>query len=131
MGSNFVTVPKRYADSGVHPNCIITIDLDGHSKDNVFVLVPWKKVRTMAEDIIDKCIEGVGWGGFQTWGLQRTFDSVLNSTLDDREVVKDPVPAVVELPDGTLDTSVVAIPPELPNSVHGKHPNRRGRPRFI
>ena len=116
-GSNFVTVPKRYVDAEVLPRCAITIDLDGHSRNDVFVLIPWKKIRSIVEDILDDCVDGYAWGGFETWGLKRPFDAVINPTLYNPN---NPVPAQVEQPDGTLDTSVVAIPPgDISSSGYG------------
>jgi hypothetical protein len=118
--NNFVTVPKRYVDSETHPSCAITIDLDGHSKDNVFVLVPWKKIRTIVQDIIDGCVDRSHWGGFETFGLQRTFDAVIDPTLFEPNEANNAVPAQVEQPDGTLDTTVVATPPDTSSSGYGK-----------
>jgi len=110
-GNNFVTVPKRYVDSETHPSCAITIDLDGHSKDNVFVLVPWKKIRIIVQDIIDGCVDRSHWGG---------FDAVIDPTLFEPNEANNAVPAQVEQPDGTLDTTVVAIPPDTSSSGYGK-----------
>lgn len=119
-GNNFVTVPKRYVDSEIRPSCAITIDLDGHSKDNVFVLVPWKKIRTIVQDIIDGCVDRSGWGGFETFGLQRTFDAVIHPALSQPNDAHNAVPAQVEQPDGTLDTTVVAIPSDTSSSGYGE-----------
>ena len=121
MGGNFVTVPKRYADSEVHPSCIVTVDLDGNSKKNVYVLVPWKKIRRIVEDILDDCVDGLGAGGFETWGLKSTFDALANTTSDEADDVNNPVPAYVEQPDGSVDS--VAIPPDNPDDVPGKTSN--------
>jgi len=118
--NNFVTLPKRYVDSEIHPSCAITIDLDGHSKDNVFVLVPWKKIRSIVQDIIDSCVDRSHWGGFETFGLQRTFDAMIDPRLIEPNEANNAVPAQVVQPDGTIDTSVVAIPPDTSSSGYGK-----------
>lgn len=119
-GNNFVTVPKRYVDSETGPSCAITIDLDGHSKDNVFVLVPWKKIRTIVQDIIDSCVDRSHWGGFETFGLKRTFDAVISPAFSEPNDAHNAVPAQVEQPDGTLDTTVVAIPSDTSSSGYGE-----------
>lgn len=115
-GGNFVTLPKRYVDSD-RPSCAITIDLDGHSQKDIFVLVPWNAIRRIVENILDDCVDRNFWGGFQTFGLQRSFDAFVESASR----VKDSPPyAQVEQPDGAVDTSVVAMPQKTPPKSLGE-----------
>ena len=117
-GSNFVTVPKRFVDSEERPNCVITVDLDGHSQHNVFVLLPWTEIRAMAEELLDACVVGLGWGGFETYGLKKTYDALINPTLYDPDEANNPVPAAVEQPDGDVDS--VAIPSDTTTQGYGE-----------
>ncbi|KAL8818190.1 MAG: hypothetical protein Q9191_007995 [Dirinaria sp. TL-2023a] len=107
---NAFTLPRFYVDSAERPRCVITIELDGHSNRNVFVLIPWDKIRDMAEIIMDTCIPlgGYGWGGTATFGLQRTFDALVNLAPYDREEGQLAEPAEVTQPDGS--GGFVAIP---------------------
>ena len=107
---NMFTLPRFEVDSAERPRCVITIDLDGHSDRNVFVLVPWNKIREMAESILDLCISsaGFGWGGTVTFGLQRTFDALVNPAPYGPDGGQVAEPAEVIQPDGSR--GIVAIP---------------------
>ena len=117
---NLFTLPRVYVDSAERPRCVITIELDGNSNRNVYVLIPWDKVKEMAEIIMDSCIhiDGFGWGGTATYGLQRTFDALVFPTLYDREEGQIAEPAEVIQPDGSR--GVVAMPADDANQGYGK-----------
>lgn len=102
--NNFHQVPKRYFDSGVNPQCSIDVALDGHSQRDVYVLVPWDKIRSMAIDLISLCVDGLSWGGWETFGLNASFEALISPSRYNGE------PAVVHNPDGSEDDSRIAIP---------------------
>ena len=108
-GSCSSAVPKRYVDSTVSPACAITVDLDGHSLNDVFVLIPWDHVRLLAHIAINACVRDHAEGGISLFGLNRTFESIIyrvpydtriNSALHDTVDVMNP--------DGSTDS--VAVP---------------------
>lgn len=104
---NYVQVPQIFHDNDENAECTITVDLDGHSLSDIFVLVPWNKVRQLAAVIIEDCVAPYMKGGFNTFGLNRTFEALIPMTPYDTRV--NPVrgrPAEVENPDGTTDDSV-------------------------
>ena len=55
--NNYIEVPVRYVDSESRPDCIITIDLDGHSERDQFMFVPWNEIREMAQVVVDNCVD--------------------------------------------------------------------------
>lgn len=115
-GTNFVSLPKRYADSEAHPSCVITIDFDGRSENNAFVSIPWDKVREKAQIVLDDCVgAAAGWGGYATYGLKKTFQALLDNTP--ASGLDRPQPAQVIEPDGSF--SDVAIPTDVQTPAKG------------
>ena len=106
--NNYVQVPDAYSNSESNPQCTITIDLDGHSKDSVSVTVPWDVVREMTQDLILRCVTGQT-GGMMTYGIAGTIERLLEPTSYDGIAIPVPMPAAVEQPDGSIDS--VAFPP--------------------
>ena len=82
---------------------MITIELDGHSKQDVFVSAPWNALRNITNGIIERCVDGPGMGGWETYGIQDAFDAVINPA----EITSTPgsAPVGVVNPDGFV-TSV-------------------------
>ena len=105
--NNYIQVPVRYGGARPMPSCIITIDLDGHSLTDQFVSVPWDEIRKMAQVVVEHCVDIFNVGGFITYGVGRTFESLVFPTAygPDSDI---PTPAVVRQPDGA--SSYVAIP---------------------
>lgn len=105
--SNYVQVPQIFHDNNENAECTITVDLDGHSLSDIFVLVPWNEVRRIAAVIIEDCVAQRMKGGFYTFGLNRTFEALVPMTPYNTRVnsVRGR-PAEVENPDGTADDSV-------------------------
>ena len=104
---NYVQVPQIFRDNDEHAECTITVDLDGHSQSDIFVLRPWNEVRRYTAMIIDDCVAQYTKGGIDTFGLNRTFEALVPMTPYDTRV--NPVrgaPAEVENPDGTVGDSV-------------------------
>ena len=104
--NNYIQVPINYADDELSPSCQVTIDLDGHSLNDQFVFVPWDEIREMAQVIVDLCVDLTNRGGFITYGVGRTFESLIHPTNYDNTEI--PTPAWVRQPDGTAE--FVAIP---------------------
>lgn len=90
--NNYIQVPIDYADAESNPSCRVTITLDGHSQNDQFVFVPWNEIRKMAQVIVDRCVDLFNRGGFITYGVGRTFESLINPTSYDN--VEIPTPAV-------------------------------------
>ncbi len=105
--NNYIQVPVQYTDAEPEPSCIVTIDLEGHSQNDQFVFVPWNEIRDMAQIIIGTCVDLMSRGGFITYGVGRTFESLIHPTAygNNDEI---PAPAWVWQPDGTVE--FVAIP---------------------
>lgn len=116
--NNYIQVPVQYTDAEPNPGCMVTIDLDGHSENDQFVLVPWDEIREMAQVIVDTCVDLLARGGFITYGVGRTFESLVNPTTDEGNNVDIPTPASVLQPDGAVE--FVAIPPSLPTNEYSK-----------
>ena len=90
--NNYIQVPIHYVDTESNPSCLVTINLDGHSQNDQFVFVPWNEIREMAQVIINECVDLLNRGGYITYGLGRTFESLIHPTsYDDAEI---PTPAV-------------------------------------
>lgn len=115
--NNYVQVPARYGDIELGYSCTITIDLDGHSRTDQYVLVPWDEVRKMAQAVVDGCVDGLHRGGYITYGIGRVFESLLDPTAYEGGHTEIP-PAWVQQPDGTVDT--VAIPPTRAENEYSK-----------
>jgi len=103
--NNYEQVPRRFVDAANHPACAITVDLEGHSQNDVFVLIPWIEVRAIARHIIDYCVGRSTRGGMSTFGLHHVFEAIISPTPYN----PGPEPAVIVNPDGSIDS--VAIPP--------------------
>lgn len=106
--NNYIHVPVLYTDAEPHPTCMVTIDLDGHSRSDQFVFVPWDEVREMAQVIVDTCVSSINRGGFITYGVGRTLESLIHPTTYGGNNADIPTPAWVRQPDGTIE--YVAIP---------------------
>lgn len=107
--NNWVQVPGRYTSGGAQPRCVITIDFDGHSQDDVFVVVPYDEIRKMAQKIVNSCVGYMqGKGGFITYGVGKSMDALIDPIAFGGNPV--PSPARVQQPDGTVDDDHVAIP---------------------
>ena len=106
--NNFIQVPVHYVDAESRPSCTIAIDMDGHSLDDQFVFVPWDEIRKMAQLVVDLCVGFTERGGFITYGVGRTLESLVHPTSYWGNHADEPRPASVWQPDGTVDS--VAIP---------------------
>lgn len=130
--NNYVQVPVISFGIEDVPNCMVTISLDGHSRTDQFVSVPWDQVREMAQAIVNTCVSHFHSGGFITYGVGGTFESLINPTAyeptaDDGDNAEIPTPAYVQQPDGTIE--FVAIPPasaaENYSKFRGATPNAK------
>ena len=110
--NNYIQVPVRHVNAQPNPSCMITIDLDGHSQSDQFVSVPWDEIRQMAQVIVTRCVDRMHLGGFITFGLGRTFESLVFPTTYGTGNVPIPIPAWVWQPDDTVE--FVAIPSTPP-----------------
>ena len=106
--NNYIQVPVRYSDNDLRPSCMVTIDLDGHSRTDQFVFVPWHEIRDMAQRVVDTCVDLLTCGGFITYGVGRTFESLIYPTPYAENSAENPTPAWVWQPDETV--GFVAIP---------------------
>ena len=107
--NNWIQVPKQYNDGDrADHGCTITVNLDGNSNRDVFVLVPWDAVREMAQIVIEACTNWLGTGGFITYGVGRTLDALSGPVLYDVDGERIPTPGWVVQPDGSLNA--VAVP---------------------
>lgn len=102
--NNYEQVPQRFVDAADNPACAITIDLDGRSMNDVFVLVPWIEIRTIARHVIEHCVARSIKGGISTFGLHQVFEAIISPTPYNPSVE----PATVVNPDGSIDS--VAMP---------------------
>lgn len=106
---NYLQVPRRYYDSIQGPACVITVDLEGHSREDVYVLVPWNEIRLIAAKIIQECVVDSGTGGFSTFGVNQSYEAIVASVPYDTSI--NPVrvrPQEVVNPDGSIET--IAVP---------------------
>ena len=106
--NNYVEVPVRYNDNDLSPSCSVTIDLEGHSLSDQFVFVPWNEIREMAQAVVDTCVDILNRGGFITYGIGRTLESLIHPMAYGGDDAKVPTPAWVRQPDGSI--TYVAIP---------------------
>lgn len=106
--NNYIQVPVRYPGIDSTPSCVVTVDLDGHSLRDQFVFVPWDEIREMAQRVVNLCVDSTHRGGFITYGIPRTLESLIRPTAYGGDNTEIPAPAWVRQPDGTVD--VVAIP---------------------
>jgi len=107
--NNYIEVPLPYFDDDHNPSCKITINLEGRSENDVFVLVPFDAVRQMAKFVIDTCVTPRQVGGRITFGLVDTLRGLIFPRAYDGSPVRIPVPAQVLQPNGAVD-GIVAIP---------------------
>ena len=116
--SNDIQVPVVYTDNEANPQCMITIDLDGHSKDNVSIEISWNDIKQMAWSLMAECIPQQ-LGGVRTYGMADTLQALLKPTAysDGSPINLGGVHAAVEQPDGTINS--VAIPESLSVSANG------------
>ena len=106
--NNYIQVPVRYNDTELTPSCVVTIDLDGHSLTDQFVAIPWDEIRKMAQLVVDICVSLLDRGGFVTYGVGRTLESLIYPTAYGENNAEIPTPAWVQQPDETI--GFVAIP---------------------
>ena len=116
--NNYIEVPVYHVNSQFNPSCMITIDLDGHSRTDQFVSVPWDEIRQMAQAIVYRCVDRFQLGGFITFGVGRTFESLIFPTTYGTDHVPIPNPASVLQPDETV--SFVAIPYTPPTTDYSE-----------
>ena len=90
--NNYIQVPIHYTDAESYPSCRVSINLDGHSQNDQFVFVPWNEVREMAQVVVDGCVDTLNRGGFITYGVGRTLESLIHPTNYDNAEI--PTPAV-------------------------------------
>lgn len=106
--NNYIQVPVLYTNAGPDPACMVTIDLDGHSLTDQFIFVPWDEVRKMAQSIVDSCVSPMNRGGYITYGIGRTLQSLVHPTTYEGNNADIPTPIWVRQPDETIN--YVAIP---------------------
>ena len=106
--NNYIQVPIRYGNTESNPSCMVTVDLDGHSRTDQFVFVPWDEIRKLAQLLVDSCVSLLHRGGFITYGVARTFESLLDPTSYWGGNAEIPTPAWVWQPDGTIES--IAVP---------------------
>ena len=106
--NNYIEVPVRYSDDDLRPSCSVTIDLEGHSLTDQFVLVPWDEIRKMAQAVVDTCVDILNQGGFITYGIGRTLESLIHPMAYGGDDANIPTPAWVRQPDGSI--AYVAVP---------------------
>lgn len=102
---DWIGLPQRFADSHGRPECVIAVELEGHSQTDISLVASWDTIRTIAFNVITNCVDRQGWGGWETFGLDRTFRALIPP--QPYEVPTQP--AVVVNPDGPSDT-IVAMP---------------------
>ena len=106
--NNYIQVPVRYNNDEIRPSCSVTIDLEGHSLTDQFVFVPWDEIREMAQALVDSCVDMLKCGGFITYGISRTLESLIQPMAYGRGNANIPTPAWVRQPDESI--AYVAIP---------------------
>lgn len=122
--NNYIQVPVRSHDTEpTSSSCVVTIDLDGHSLTDQFVSVPWDEIRKMAQVVVDICVSLLDRGGFITYGVGRTLESLIHPTMYGENNAEIPTPAWVQQPDGTVE--FVAIPPVSATTEYSKFDNSR------
>ena len=103
--NNYIQVPVRNAGVEPRPDCVVTIDLDGDSVNDQFIVVPWDEIRKMTQRIVDTCVKLLGGGGFITYGVGRTLETLIANGENNDD---NPTPTWVRQPDDTVE--YVAIP---------------------
>ena len=109
--NNYIQVPLQYSDSRTRPTCKVSINLDGHSRTDQFVFVPWDEIRQMAQVVVNRCVGQWSTGGVITYGLGNTFESLVSPTPYEETSI--PTPAWVWQPDGAVDFVAIPSTPEI------------------
>lgn len=97
----WIELPQRFADDDAHPSCEFTFELEGHSKRDETVVASYQMIRNIAINLLSTCVLDKTWGGWETFGLDRTFRALIPPTPYDQF-------AMVENPGGSVDS--VALP---------------------
>ena len=95
-------LPRRYVDNTANPACVITVELEGHSQNDVSVTISYDMIRNIAINVKENCIHRLSWGGWETYGLDATFRALVPPTAYDGSIFQQP--AAVENPDGSMDS---------------------------
>ena len=95
-------LPQQYFDSATKPACVVTIELEGHSQSDVSVTTSYDMIRSIAMNVKKNCIHRLGWGGWETYGLDATFRALVPPMAYDGSIPRQP--AAVENPDGSIDS---------------------------
>lgn len=101
--NNYEQVPRRFVDTVQNPACAITVDLEGHSMNDVFFLIPWDVIRSVAHLTILHCVGRSFMGGKSTYGIHRAFEAIIAPTPYD----PGPGPVAIVNPDGSVDSIAV------------------------
>ena len=101
----WIELPQRFTDNDFHPDCEFTVELEGHSKPHETVEASHEMTRKIAINLLDNCVFDKAWGGWETFGLDRTFRALIPPTPYDQL-------AMVENPDGMVNS--VALPENSP-----------------
>lgn len=99
---DWIHLPRRYVDEDAQPACAITIELEGHSQRDVSFSVSYDTIRIIARNVMDNCIDGHGWGGWETYGLLNTFRALRRPETYDGSIAQQA--AIVENPDGSISS---------------------------
>ncbi|KAL8935009.1 MAG: hypothetical protein Q9216_005629 [Gyalolechia sp. 2 TL-2023] len=110
----FTQLPLTYTEPAGRYSCAITIDLDGHSQNDVTVSIPWDVVRQVTQDLIDECASR-HTGGIITYGLGNTFNALVNPTAYDGAAID--LTAIVQQPDGS-NTFATLAPEAIANGYN-------------
>lgn len=97
---DWIHLPQRHVDEDAQPACAITIDLEGHSQRDVSFSVSYDTIRIIAQNVMNHCIGGHGWGGWETYGLLNTFQSLRRP--EPYDIAQQA--AVFENPDGSISS---------------------------
>ena len=104
--NDWIQLPQRYVN-GDDSACTITIDLEGHSQRDVSFSVSYDTIRSIAQNVMNNCIGGHGWGGWETYGLLNTFQALRwpepYDTAQQAAVFENPDGSITSLglPEGT------------------------------
>lgn len=99
---DWIQLPQRYVDEDAQPACVITIDLEGHSQRDASFSVSYDTIRIIAQNVMNNCIGGHGWGGWETYGLLNTFQALRRPEPYDGSIAQQA--AVFENPDGSISS---------------------------
>ena len=116
--NNYIQVPVRYNNDEIRPSCSVTIDLEGHSLTDHFVFVPWDEIRENAQAVVNSCVDMLKSGGFLTYGIGRTLESLIHPMAYEGDDAHIPTPAWVRQPDESI--AYVAIPSRLARNEYSR-----------